>query len=244
MRRFWPVALLAGLLFSFAVAACGGSDAGDGDTRQGASPTPTSEPSDDGEGAEGDDVLSLLQRVAENAGRTTYRVVYEIEGGDPDSGEIRGTLTMAADPPKQLFSLSGLFAGEESTLTIIDDGESSYLCFDAEGNQSCLRSGSGGSETVPLPTFLEVDELIGTLARDGDTTAREVQGREIAGRDARCFEIASSEGDGLVCIAKDDAVLLLIEGTFEGAVFNMRAVEIADAPTAADFEPPYPVSGG
>lgn len=171
-------------------------------------------------------------------------MVYEIEGGDAASGEIRGTLTLAAEPPKQLFSMSGVFAGEETSLTIIDDGESSFLCFDAAGSKSCVRSASGGSDTVPLPTFLEVEDLLDMLADDGTATAREVDGQQIASRQGRCFELSSTEGIGLVCIDTADSVLLLLEGTFASLTFTMRAVEIEDAPSAADFEPPYPIIGG
>jgi hypothetical protein len=240
MKRFWPGALLPVLLLGLAAAACGGDDTTPSDGSR-----PTATPAGAGtDGGSKSDGLSALRNVAQNSNQTTYRVVYDIEGMDPSSGEISGTLTLAAKPPKQLFSLSGEFAGEESTLTMIDDGESSFLCIETEGNQSCLRSPSGGGGSIPLPTILEVEELIETLADDKDATVREVRGQKIAGRDGKCFEIQSREGEGTVCIDEKDGILLLLDGTFDGARITLRAAEIAGAPSDSDFEPPFPVIGG
>jgi len=242
MKRLWPAALLVALLFAFVAAACGSDDGGEGAVPQGARATPASATDEEGQDDK-DDVLSSLQDAARDSGQTTYRVVYELDGSDPASGGFSGTLTLAAKPPKQLFMLAGESDGEESTIMLIDAGESSYLCTDAEGNQTCIKSASGGAGAGQMPTVLEVDDLIAGLAADADASAKEVQGQTIAGQDARCFEIKIQEGEGTVCISKKDAALLLLDGTFGGAVVSLRATEVSDSPSDSDFEPPFPVVG-
>ncbi|MCC7366685.1 MAG: hypothetical protein IT303_20170 [Dehalococcoidia bacterium] len=189
-----------------------------------------------------DDGLSLLRDATANLEEATYKLVYELTGEDDGTGALDGTLTIAADPPRQLMGISGSLGGEEGSFMILNDGTDSFLCVDFDGEQSCIKGTGSVTSAIPLPSIVSIEDSLDEIAGAPDVEVKEVAGQEIAGRDGRCFEVTSSEGTGLVCIDEGDGIVLLVDGEFGGSSGTLRLREYTDNPAASDFEPPYPVT--
>lgn len=250
MKRYWIVGLAAIALVALGAAACGDDDdsskkpaAEATKTDGGASKEATKEAT---KGAtkeatrSSNDGLAALQKAAKDLSKLTYKVSYEISGTDAQTGKIAGTFTLASKPPKSLFGISGDFGQGEGTFLVIDDGTSSFLCTESDGEKSCLKSKSSGAGATELPTIFSVDDLMKSIGDDSTASVKEAQGQKIAGKDGKCFDVKSKEGDGMICFSSDGLVLL-IDGQFEGSRITLKAKEASGSPTDKDFEPPYPV---
>lgn len=214
--------------------------------------TPTGEPEEE--------LVALVEGLSE----TTFRAEYELSG---DQGS--GTLVIYHDVPNLRLDFRGPIEGEEQSLSFILRPPAAYLCFEAEGQGQCLDVGASLGETAG--SFLPGEPGDGGLAEEeidfgaivsgnfdlGDFIARqsdqfeatEVEGREIAGIDGRCFRItptAAAElltGEAEFCFS-EEGVLLLASATTEDGTFELRAVEVSGDVSDGDFEPPYPISEG
>ncbi|MBE7518946.1 MAG: hypothetical protein HS107_06830 [Thermoflexaceae bacterium] len=184
--------------------------------------------------------LDALRLFADALGKDTYRLVYEITGSDSRKGDVSATLSLAADPPRQAFGIAGEFEGERAAFTLINDGQSSYVCIQAGGPGRCLKGQSLATATIPMPALLDVESLLGRISADTDARVRPAPDQRIAGQEGQCWEIEGAEGEGAFCTARSDGALLLLEGDFDGASFKMKATEIG-RPSGKDFEPPYRV---
>ncbi|MGD9932467.1 MAG: hypothetical protein AB7T37_02015, partial [Dehalococcoidia bacterium] len=104
-----------------------------------------------------------------------------------DDGETRtGTWRIVQDPPRSLvfFTFDGSNGGK---FWVIDDGESSIICFDTDDEPGqCLKTGDSSLSDSLIPSVVDVDETFDAV--DDAPDVREVAGRTIAGRAARCFE--------------------------------------------------------
>lgn len=228
--------LVAALLLALAAAACSekadeGSAGGGSSTQAHATPT---KPAGVAEG------LDSLREFVQGLGQQKYKLVYEMTGTDPKSGKLTGTLTMAADPPKQLLGLAGDIGGKQATFVLLNDGSASYVCVDAEGRQRCLKGQSAGKTTIPLPGLTNVDQLLKRVSSDTGANVKPVKDQQIAGRTGKCWEIEGTEGKGTFCVDAKDGTLLLMDGNFGGSAFAMKAKTVG-LPVEADFAPPYRV---
>lgn len=247
-------------LLALAATACGGGDddddAGGGDgggaeatatsSGNGSEPTATStgggnggSEDDNGEGGDGEDSASVLDRfrqAAENLDTATFHVVYEIQATGMD-----GRFTLASNPPDSLVGIEGTFDGEEGTMLIITKEEFLYFCTDSAGEQSCIKMKGEGSNAFPLPTLIDVGSIVASAASVPGAEVKQVDGEEIAGIDADCYEYTSGSDQGRMCIGDDQ--LLLMEGTFGGEQVSMRVQEITTDPGDVTIEvPDWPIT--
>ncbi len=240
------------LLVAATLAACGGDDGGapapTPTLKTSASPTlaatiPAARPSPTTQPASSAQANPILARVSNDLAKGTYRVAYDLSGTDASGGKIEGVMTLAAKAPSSLFSLQGRFSGLTGNLTLIDDGVSSYLCIDSQGQKSCLKnkSGTATGNPVPLPSAFAIDELFKEISTDPSTKVTEAKAQTIAGREGKCFDFDSKSGKGSFCSSEKDSVLLLLDGTFTGVKLKAVAKDVSTSPEARDFEPPYPV---
>ncbi|MBE7520224.1 MAG: zinc ribbon domain-containing protein [Thermoflexaceae bacterium] len=208
------VAALAALAFFFLK---GGGDDDDGTPADSGSKAPartvTTESGKVLSAAEvelGDMMIGLAEK--------TFKVTYEIKGGDEVSGTaLDAKLTLVSAPPRMALTfdagpkgldLAGLFGGEESGLevtegsgvleafTFIYDGEkTSFLCVkmvDEEGQcQQSEAEPEEGEEQFNLENTLS--DVVNTGSEDEAAELVEIKGQKIAGRDARCFEMKRKE---------------------------------------------------
>lgn len=188
------------------------------------------------------DPLVALRKATNNLADATYRVVYDIEGSDRDAGGLDGTLTIATRDDKQAFGISGKLGNDSGTFLVINDGTAGYLCIKGQGDSGCLKIPSIGSTPMPLPSVMTIDEVLQRVIDSTDLDVSEVDGRTIAGRDGRCFEVAAGSGTGLVCVDETEGLVLLIDGKFSRSTFRMTLREYSSNPSDDEFVPPYRVT--
>ncbi|MCE7929325.1 MAG: zinc ribbon domain-containing protein [Chloroflexi bacterium CFX7] len=148
----------------------------------------------------------------------TFKVTYEVKGGDAVSGtEIDALLTLVSAPPRMAMTfnagkkgldLTEMFGGEESgfevtegsgvieSLTFIYDGEkTAFLCVKMVDEEGQCQESDAQPEEGEEPFSLEntLTEAVDTGSEDEATELVEVKGQKIAGRDARCFELKRKE---------------------------------------------------
>lgn len=187
------------------------------------------------------DPLVALRKATNNLADATYRVVYDIEGSDRDTGGLDGTLTIASHGDRQAFGISGTLGNDSGTFLVINDGTAGYLCIEGQGDSGCLKVPAVGSTPIPLPSVMTIDDVLQRVIDSTELDVTEVAGRTIAGRDGRCFEVAASGGKGLVCVDEAEGLVLLIDGEFGGSTFRMTLRDYSDNPSDDEFEPPFPV---
>lgn len=227
------------LALSFAALLLGGAGCSDQDNAPGATATVTPAETRAPAGQAG---LDVLRQLAGNFGKTTYRLVYQVTGTDASGGRVDATLSMAADPPRQLVGIAGDVGGKVGQFLLIDDGQASFVCVDSNGSQGCLKGKSSGRPTVPLPSFLNVESLMRGIADQPGAGVDDAPDQQIAGRQAKCWDVKGQQGNGRFCVdARDQGTLLLLEGDFGTGKFSMKAKEVGK-PSSKDFEPPFKVT--
>ena len=249
-RTHWK-RLLLGLSLALSVAllaaACGGGGEEEGKTPA-AKESPTAEGSPTGQRTPaagqtatsgGGDTGKELKELSADWGNITAKVTYDFTS--TAGGQTTETrMTFYSRPPDSRVDYSADSQGE---VIFIQAGDKAYVC---TANQ-CIATPSE-STSNPLPFFGDfadpdsIDEAVGdVLGVDIDEFDD-----KIAGQDAKCFSASGSftaeQGKATWCFA-DDGLLLL--SAFEGGTsgnFRMEAVEVDRKVSAADFEPPYPVT--
>jgi len=188
------------------------------------------------------DGAELLRQASRQLGETTYKTTYDLNGTDPGLGALTGTLTIASDGPKGYLGVTGKLGGADGSFIAIHDGTANFLCIEGGGDSACLKTDAHEASPLALPSVLELEQLLDRLAHQPDVDVREIGGERIAGRDGRCFEVGAQPGNGRVCVGESDNLLLLVDGYFHGADFEVRLKEFDPAPGPGDFEPPFPVT--
>ncbi|MGE5597157.1 MAG: hypothetical protein ACM3S1_14130 [Hyphomicrobiales bacterium] len=186
--------------------------------------------------------LAALKQVSRDLSASNYKVVYEIHGSDRDTGALDGTLTLATKQPKQLFGISGKLGNDSGTFLVINDGANAFLCIEGRGDKACLKTHSVADAPIPLPSVLNIDDVLQDIASQPGVQVREVAGQQIAGHDGRCFEVEANAGHGTICVDEQDGVVLLVDGDFQGSAFSMRLSEYEPDPEDSLFLPPYTVT--
>jgi len=253
MRKLhlWAFALTALAALSLVAAACGDDDSSGGannttPSASGSSPTSGGNGGGGSSGGGGTSSASgssghdALKKAATDLTKTTYKVTYDIKGNDPKTGALNGTFTLISKPPRSVFSVTGT---DQGSIIVIEDGTYTFLCIEAEGAKNCLKSKSQATNSaLPLPTLFNVDNIVKNISNDPGTIVKDAKSQKIAGRDGKCYEVTSKQGTGTICIAPNEGIVLLIDGTFSGAKMQLTAKEYSSAPADKDFEPPYQVT--
>ncbi len=178
-----------------------------------------------------------LRALAKDLSKKTYTVTYEFEE-DTASGLGGGTFILVQKPPKSSYT----FGNDQESVTVIDDGVSSWTCTKSatESEGACIKSPSSGGLLSAGAFDLDqaLDELESNLnaTRTGDDT--------IAGRAAACFNIKQEgQPDSRTCFDKKDGFALQFEQTdATGAKFGLRAISASNTVDDELFKPPYPVT--
>jgi hypothetical protein len=264
MRHSWKFAI-AGLavvaLMSFA-AACGDDDNTSKDTATPAGTTTqavtTAETSATAEGSatEGNataeasstegtasDAIDDLQKSSDNFVKANYDVTYELTTTS-DGKTSTSTMVVKHKDNKDYLAINGDVdgSGEKTDAIIIDDGTNSYICTETE--KACLKTTSTNSTggIGQMFTALKPDKLLDAIGSEEGAKVDETSGQKIAGRDAKCYDITSSEGNGTICFDKDTDIMLSLKMTnaTDGNT-NFEATKVGGSPGDDDFKAPYPV---
>lgn len=265
MRRWSSIRVLlclAGLLGLAALflSACGDDDSSSPNTKTAAAadstkPATSAPSSSDGKttpaaspsaAASG---LADLQKATKDLKAIDYRVAYDASMTVPGGTASNASITLAHKGTKSLIIVDGALAGggdNTGKITIIDDGTSTLLC--TEQQKTCLKTkstpGATANPFLGLADSFKAENLVGNFSKDG-YEVKQVANQTIAGRSAKCFEAKGPTGKGTVCVDSKNGMLLLIDGsdTANGQTSKtlFKAKEATDAPSDADFNPPYPV---
>ncbi len=157
--------------------------------------------------------------------KAEYKATYELSGipGGPTN------ITMSKLGDKTRFEITA----QGQSMTMIQAPPKSYMC-QAEA-RSCFEVPATGS-----PIANPAQNAIQSIGSGAN--AKPAAGRTIAGIAAKCYEFTDpAQGSGTTCVGPDGQ-LLAVESTTPQGAFKMTATKIEAKPSAADFEPPYPVT--
>lgn len=213
-----------------------------------ASPEATAQPTASANNAQRGEARQNLLQGLERFDTATYHVVYSLEMTDETGESFTGSMAMAQDGAKSLFSMR-LDSATEGTFdfAVIADGEWEYFCFGdgsgTEGSSGCLKStpddGNPFAEDIPL-SGLE-DELK-QKALNGELTIESAPDQRIGAFDSRCYTVTEDSDAGTVCFAKSNGFLVLLDGAMDGGKTRLVAQMLTEHPDPSAFVPPYPVS--
>lgn len=175
-----------------------------------------------------------LGKLAANALKSTYQATYDLELAFQGADQ-KGTAVFANKAPNfaaiMSFKLQGVGAIKVS---VINDGKNGYVCTDFGAGGSCSKEDADS-------TFSGVDltQQLEDAAESQDV--KEIDGRTILGRKARCFEasVPDAPGKTTYCIDAKDAVVLALDA---GDSLKMTATEVKTSVDEKLFELPYPVN--
>ena len=207
------MASAVGLMLGAALLACNG---GGGD-----SPTPTPIITLTGTRAELDNLVNRMESL-------TFRVVYQVEGA---SGEELERLVITNLPPRTRVDTIPA-GGTEAVSSFIGTGDGDLVisCENGPANWECHEIDDLGQSI--LRTAAPVTFFPRSALQTYQVT--EIEGREIAGQQARCFEIDPPEEAAIEHCFTDDGILLYSSPTFG----TVQAVELSRDVAEDAFEPP------
>jgi len=195
----------------------------------GASATPASSP---GASATPGDVGTLRDAVKDYS-KSNYRVVYQVTARST-SGDQSLRYSTSNAPPNSAVLIEDL--GEKETYRSIRDAGYNYFCIDSE--KLCFKSKLTEEDLAEdiLPT-VNAGDVVDQAEADG-ASATEIGGRQIAGRDARCWDITDPSGSGQLCLDRETGITLFVEGNFDGDDSRFEATEFSTSPDTALFVVP------
>lgn len=177
----------------------------------------------------GVDLQTFVERFAEFRGRI------EIRSSITNEGTGEGTLYL--DPPRYRTDFGG------GDLRVLTTPEGSYTCMALEGDGYCLSNEAQDGD-IAFGEALSLDPRgIAALAEEFEGAEVEVTGARIADREATCFTASnlSEEADKTsLCFDVGGALLLWSEQS-DDTTFEIRATQISDEVSDADFELPYEI---
>jgi len=233
LLRTVPLALAAMLL----AVSCGGGEDPAIDVPEGLpTDTETTPPAEVGDGG---DLAKLAGAWAESAAKVTYDLT---SGTTPTQ-----TMTLYWKPPSSWRMDIGSDAG--STI-IISTADAGYVCTGVPGASTCIESPADPSAQAPIPfagLFTSPEGILDEIETQTGGADLEESSATIAGLDATCFAVSGGTGAGEIewCFSEDGILLRYSVGAASTAAtgqFAMEATEVDPRVSAADFEPPYPVS--
>jgi hypothetical protein len=240
MRRSrWLLILSFVVMSSLLAWACGGGEekAGAPTAPAAASPggkTPAAAETP-GAGAGGE-----FSDLAHRFGESTFKVTYSLSGSG-GTAATEGSMIWYKMGDNLRMDIAGQVAGQEASTIFIMRSDKSYLCSEAAGQ------GEGGScFEMPSTAGQGVSDIVTELENTLNNPGLQVvstSSRKIAGEDAKCYTVRSSdiEGEAELCMS-GDGVPLFSKSTAQGQEMSLEATDFSHDVSESDFEPPYPVS--
>jgi len=176
-----------------------------------------------------------LSDLLKDSSKLTFYVVYSFESAGTNA--IKGTYTLAQKPPKSLSSFD--MAGQ-GTFATINDGQQTYSCtkLGAQPTGVCQKSAASGAGAGL--GFFNLAAMAQTASSVPDS--KEIAGRKVAGRDARCFQYSPPGGSAsIACIDKDSGLMVYIETNDSSGKMTITATDIKGSVDDKVFELPYKV---
>jgi len=236
----WLVLLSLIVASSMLAWACGGG----GDNK---SPTQTSPagptaaagetPQSGGTPQAGGQFSGLSARFAQ----ANFKATFDVKSTGGTQGDFAGTMIMYKKGDLLREDFQSESGGQTTTATYITTPDKSYVCSPA--------TQAGESDTcysAPVQPGEGAGQIVADLEKVLTASSLQVvstSSRNIAGEDADCYTIRSSdlEGDAEICLSKE-AVPLYTKSTAQGAESTLEATAFSRDVSDSDFQPPYPVT--
>jgi hypothetical protein len=178
--------------------------------------------------------------LAGRFGKATFKVTYDLSSGSGEQG-FTGTMTLYKKGDNLREDFEGESGGEKTSATFITTPDKSYVCTEVPEMGEGGTCFSAPSEPGQGPTEIVAD--LEKALTDPNVDIVSTSSRKIAGEDAKCYTVRSSEleGESELCMS-DEGVPLFSKSTVEGAEMSLEATDFSRDVSDDDFEPPYPVS--
>ncbi len=177
--------------------------------------------------------------LAEKFGKSTFKVTYQLSGGE--AAGTQGSMTLYKKGDNLRTDIVEEVEGQQMSAIVIVRPDTLYYCTNASeagGGGSCFAMPSGeGAGVTDMAAELEK-----TLT-DPNIDVVSTSSRKIAGEDAKCYTVQSPdiEGEAEMCLS-NEGVPLFSKETVGGVETTMEATDFSHDVSDNDFEPPYPVS--
>jgi hypothetical protein len=179
-----------------------------------------------------------VARMGEKTNQTTYAVRYTIDGSD-NEGSYTGTMYIQADAPRRVFH----WEFGDVVRHFVFDGETEFDCQSGDGQPEVCWPRT--EREFPPPPYGDLSHMASLFQSDGSTDASEVGGRTIAGRQARCFRLATAgphnEFEATLCVWEEKGVILLLQGDLPNFHGVLQATEASERVDPSAFTLPFAV---
>jgi hypothetical protein len=216
----------------------------DDDDNGDATPTPVIDNGNGDDNGNGNGVIgdSDLERAANQFLNSTFRIVYTTRGEFfGDVGEDAEFVMYKDGTDRFRFDITGEEDGESVALIVIQTADASYMCFEGAGELGeFFGNGEGvcfSDEPDDINPFEDLVQELRDFADDYEVLG--TSSRNIAGRNADCFELREIETGDEQEICFSDGLLLYFEDRTDGTTFE--ATDISTSVRDSDFDPPFPV---
>lgn len=189
-----------------------------------------------------------LDALAAKFSKTSFKADYTLTSTSSEE-PLNGTLVLYKDGADRFrFDITSQQDGQNTTLTLIDDKDSSIFCLDDAGDLApilgvepgkgvCIKNDpndSAGGLTDVLQNFKDL--------ASSDTTVTNKSTRDIAGQDARCFDYQSkgSSDRNQTCFSSD-GVPLYDNSQSDSDTTTMEATRLEGTVPPDAFKVPYEI---
>lgn len=168
-----------------------------------------------------------------------YRGTYRVTGG-----EMQGTFVIIKDGEDRIrYEIESTQDGETVSGTFIQNGDQSGFCLQDPGEFAEVLGVPAGEGVC-----FNDDQAIGSVGslteefdnlQEGNYEVANATKRQIAGQDAQCADVTTTDGDTSNSCFSDDGELLYVSDPSDNSVFE--ATEISGNVEGDAFDFPYPV---
>jgi hypothetical protein len=128
----------------------------------------------------------------------------------------------------------------QGTFATINDGQQTYSCTKLGAQPAGICQKSGGAGAAAGVSFFNLAAMAQTASVAPDS--KEIDGRKVAGRDARCFQYAPAGGPAsIMCVDKQSGLMVYLETNESSGKMTITATEIKASVDDKVFELPYKV---
>ena len=198
----------------------------------GSNSSPSSSGSSSSSASGSSSVSGELTKLAEQWQSTSAKVSYQYSSGTASNG----TFTLFWMPPSSSrFDITN----NGQTSTMISVTGASYVC----ASSACIKEpASTGAAALPFFSFFSSPTALSQSFAALNGVQIQKSSQTIAGENSECFTVsASAQGAGEYCFTSN-GVITLLKGSSGTSSYTMQATAISTSVSAADFQPPYPVT--
>jgi hypothetical protein len=185
--------------------------------------------------------LSQLQSLGGNLKQAKGKVTYDSTNTKSDGTVTTSSFTIYSDPPNSRFDVSNATSGSTS---FIETPSGSYSC--SASTQKCIGFSTTSSTGLGLLSGLFTPDVINSYISKLTGVSISKSSDTIAGVSATCYSWQSAQTSvatsGKVCFSGDGLMLSVDSTDTTGSKTSLKATAVSTSVSAADYQPPYPVT--